>query len=170
MGGNEVSFWGLTIESTQVDALEGLEANPLEKDVRAIKGVVVWRGKVRELQENSRFWVCYHRDALVWAFFWLIQEIQVMQCMLCHPMPSASTFSRSPRNTRHKIVTLLHIFSSLDLDLLLVLPPCTPSFRIAQGFFLLVDSSCSWGIFCFCFDVVGRNRAWCHLWLNVWLV
>lgn len=128
MGGNEVSFWGLTIESTQVDALEGLEANSLEKDVWAIEGVVVWRGKVRVLQENSRFWVCYHRDALVWAFFQLIegnmdvniQEIQVIQCVICHPVPS---FAHSPRNTRHKIITLLHILSSSsDLDPLLVLP------------------------------------------------
>lgn len=33
MDENEVSFWGLTIESTQVDALEGLEAHPSEKYV-----------------------------------------------------------------------------------------------------------------------------------------
>jgi hypothetical protein len=33
MGGNEVSFRELTIESTQLDALVGLKANPLENDV-----------------------------------------------------------------------------------------------------------------------------------------
>lgn len=135
------------------------------------------------LQENSRFWVCSNRYALVWAFLLLIegnmdvhiQEIQVMQCMICHPMPSFAstlTFSPSPKDTRHKTIILTHFLLKFRSKTLVGLPlvACTPSFRIAQGFFLLVDPSCSWGYFSLCFVVVRRNRAWCHFWLNVWLV
>jgi hypothetical protein len=51
-----------------------LEAAPLEEDVQVFGVDVVWRSKVRELQENSRFWVPYHRNILVWAFFRLIER------------------------------------------------------------------------------------------------
>lgn len=52
MGGEEIDFIGLNVESTQAYALEGLEAAPLEEDVLAVKEVVVWIGKVRGLQVN----------------------------------------------------------------------------------------------------------------------
>jgi hypothetical protein len=52
MGGDEVDVTSLTIESTQVDGSEGLEATPLEKDIQAAEEALVWRGKVRGMQEN----------------------------------------------------------------------------------------------------------------------
>jgi len=38
-----------------VETLNRLEAAPLEEDVLVFGVDVVWRSKVRELQENSRF-------------------------------------------------------------------------------------------------------------------
>jgi hypothetical protein len=105
------SVTSLIIESTQVDGSEGLEATPLEKDIQAAEEASVWRGKVRGMQENSRFWIPYHRNTLVWAFFRLIarsadvhiQKTQVMLWMICHPMASLASISPpSTRNIRHK--------------------------------------------------------------------
>lgn len=100
---------------------------------------------MRGLQENSRFWVCSHRNTLVWAFLLLIegnmdvhiQDTQVMQCMICHPMPSfASTFSPLPKDTRHKIITLAHSMLKFRSRTLVGLPlvACTLAFELHKGF------------------------------------
>lgn len=47
MGGDEVGVTRFSVESTPMDALEGVEeATPSEKDLSAIEEFAVWRGKV----------------------------------------------------------------------------------------------------------------------------
>lgn len=83
---DEIDVTRFIVESTWGDAFKRVQTTPSEEDVQAIEEVAVWRGKVKGLEEKSRFWIPYHGNAHVWAFFWLmegnmdvyIQETQVM--------------------------------------------------------------------------------------------
>ena len=80
---------------------------PIEEGVAA-EDEAAWEVRFGALMANARFWVPYHRNSAVWAFFRLrdsekgvdVKATQMMKCIVCHPGQAESSNSRSSTRSR----------------------------------------------------------------------